>query len=122
MMMERQLATHLEELRSHDLSPQVVAISAGCFAFGTSLAISTLVQCKLLGLSTGSVRPLPSLFGVLSVGVASLASHYSSIAAYQSMNGDWSMQIGKHRYHRSNSMVDTVSFGDFSVSKHTLRV
>ena len=71
------------------VSPLVVALpkslfptAAGCVAFGSTLAVSTLVQMKMLGVSTGSIRPIPSVLGVVTVALASLASHKASIRTY----------------------------------------
>lgn len=50
-------------------------ITAGVTAFSSSLALSTYMQLKVLGISTGTVRPIPTLLGITSVGVAAIASH-----------------------------------------------
>ena len=64
------------------LPPSTLPILAGYSAFASSLALSTLLQLKLLGVSTGSPRPIPSLIGMASVALSSLASHNACIKAH----------------------------------------
>jgi hypothetical protein len=65
-------------------SPQETwSVLAGILAFGSTLAVSTLVQSRVLGISTGSPRPLPTAAGFATVCAASLASHHASIAAHE---------------------------------------
>jgi hypothetical protein len=67
-----------------DQSPRETwPIIAGVTAFGSTLALSTLAQWRILGISTGSLRPLPTAAGFATVCVASLASHHASIAAHE---------------------------------------
>lgn len=104
----------------NNVSPDVLSIAAGCFAFGSTLALSTLAQGRIMRLSTGSVRPLPTLGGMVSVGLAALASHQSSIMTHRAAttkNGS-ARRLGKSNRGRH----DEVSIGEFNVSKHTLRM
>ena len=55
----------------------------GTAAFAMTLSISTLTQLKILGVSTGTLAPIPTFLGMASVAVASLASHRTSIEAYK---------------------------------------
>jgi hypothetical protein len=49
-------------------------VASGVVAFGTTLVASTWAQ-KLVGLSTGSLRPLPTLAGAVRVGLCRRLSH-----------------------------------------------
>jgi hypothetical protein len=64
--------------RLDDLPPQIVPTVAGVLVFYSSLALSTSLQQRILRLSTGSIRPLPTVVGVASVAASSVASYYSS--------------------------------------------
>lgn len=55
--------------------PYIYSALAGTITFGSTLAISTYAQQNLFHVSTGSIPPLPSLLGIGSVAIASLASH-----------------------------------------------
>jgi hypothetical protein len=67
-----------------DQAPQETwPVLAGVCAFGSTLAASTFVQWRILGISTGSPRPLPTAAGFVSVCAASLASHHVSMAAHE---------------------------------------
>lgn len=61
-----------------DLPPQIVPTVAGLLTFYSSLALSTTLQQRVLRISTGSIRPLPTVVGVASVAAASVVSYYSS--------------------------------------------
>jgi hypothetical protein len=80
------MATYLPEIVQTvvDQSPRETwPVLAGVAAFGSTLAISTLAQWRILGISTGSLRPLPTAAGFATVCAASLASHHVSIAAHE---------------------------------------
>ena len=80
------MATYLPEIVQMvvDQSPRETwPVLAGIAAFGSTLAISTLAQWRILGISTGSLRPLPTAAGFATVCAASLASHHASIAAHE---------------------------------------
>lgn len=57
------------------LETMVVPCLAGVAAFGSSLAVSTFAQLHVLGVSTATRPPFPTLVGTASVALASLASH-----------------------------------------------
>jgi len=61
---------------------EVWSITAGITAFWSSLAVSTFTQQRILGISTGTPRPLPTLVGIASVALASLASHHVAISTF----------------------------------------
>ena len=64
-------------------------IVSGVAAFGSTLAVATFGQLKLLGVSTGTRPPMiPSTLGVVSVCAASVASHHAAMAAHRSLE-DW---------------------------------
>ncbi|GKZ01402.1 hypothetical protein MPSEU_001091000 [Mayamaea pseudoterrestris] len=58
----------------------VYAMIAGTAAFSSTLALSTYVMQQVLRISTATNRPIPSLSGVASVCLASVASHHAAIA------------------------------------------
>jgi hypothetical protein len=79
------MGTNLPEIvhTAVDQAPQETwSVLAGVFAFASTLAASTFVQWRILGISTGSPRPLPTA-GFVTVCAASLASHHVSIAAHE---------------------------------------
>ena len=84
----------------------------GTAVFASSLSFSTLTQLKLFGISTGTPPPIPSLVGMASVAVASIASHVVSVKAYQAMKmGDYSV-----------SQPVSLDLRDGKTLAHTLRV
>jgi hypothetical protein len=56
-----------------------LCVLAGAVAFGSTLALSTLTQWRILVISTGTPPPMPSLVGMASVCAASLASHQAAL-------------------------------------------
>lgn len=76
-LMEQAVSTALS------LPPSTIPILSGYAAFASSLALSTLLQLKVLGISTGSPRPIPSLVGIASVALSSLASHSAAVQAHE---------------------------------------
>jgi len=56
------------------------SIFAGIVTFGSTLAVSTWTQQRWLGISTGTAAPLPTLAGLATVCVASLASHQAALS------------------------------------------
>ena len=59
---------------------ETLPVVAGCFAFGSTLAASTLAQ-KVIGISTAT-KVLPSAIGFATVCVASLVSQHAAIASH----------------------------------------
>ena len=57
-----------------------IPVLTGCFAFGTTLCLSTFTQ-KLLGISTAS-KIVPSVFGFATVCFASIASQRAAVCSY----------------------------------------
>lgn len=68
-------------LREHEID--LWSAAAGCAAFFSTLAVSTLSQQRLLGVHTATAPPLPTALGLVSVGLASWASHHTAIATQQ---------------------------------------
>ena len=97
------------------LPPSTLPIVAGYAAFASSLALSTFLQLKILGVSTGSPRPIPSLVGIASVALSSLAAHKASVKVYSKKN-HLSLSTSSVR------SAETIHFGAIQVDKHTLRM
>ncbi len=116
------------------LPPSTLPILAGYSAFASSLALSTLLQLKLLGVSTGSHRPIPSLIGMASVALSSLASHNACIKAHGVLGRHRGAEIQKTPITAASSTActlqegqswktrDFLEFGSVQIEKQTLRV
>jgi hypothetical protein len=74
------------------------AVLMGIVTFGSTLAISTITQGKLLHISTGTSGPIPSLIGFTTVCLASVASH--NVALYTKHHC--------HEYFRLNHKYPTI--------------
>lgn len=81
MISGRDLEHALETVQSIPRT-DVYSMLAGTAAFGSTLALSTMTQ-QMFHISTASRPPLPTLLGLASVCVASLASHHAAIATNQ---------------------------------------
>ena len=68
----------------HPPAAAVAAMVAGTVTFGSTLAVSTWMQQRLLRISTGTMAPIPSVVGWASVCVASWAAHEMAIGTYTS--------------------------------------
>jgi hypothetical protein len=62
-------------------------VVSGCVAFGTTLALSTLAQ-KLVGISTGT-KIVPTVVGMATVALASLASQQMAIRNHEYMQSQY---------------------------------
>lgn len=82
--MANQVATIAETVIDQS-PPDSWSILAGVAAFGSTLAVSTWAQGRLLGISTGSPRPVATVAGVAAVCAASLASHHACLATHDSI-------------------------------------
>ena len=78
---------HLSSVSSIDpskinyrLPSHLPPVAAGTLSFYITMALSTFSQGKILHISTGSVRPLPTLIGAASVAVGGLVAHGTSVA------------------------------------------
>jgi hypothetical protein len=60
-------------------SHYLYAMLAGTATFGSTLALSTLIQQQILHVSTATRPPVPTLLGVATVCVASVASHQAAL-------------------------------------------
>jgi len=88
---------------------ETLPVVSGIVAFGSTLAVATFSQLKLLGVSTGT-RPLliPSTLGAMSVCAASWASHHVTVRSFQSLE-----QYKRQHYLQSynhNESISTVFF------------
>ena len=111
------------------LPPSTIPIAAGYITFASSLALSTLVQLKILGISTGSPRPIPSLVGLASVALSSLASHNASIQAhalcrhyYTGASSSSQRRATSASFQLPRWQSEVLNFGAIQVDKQTLRM
>lgn len=86
--------------------------TAGTITFYGTLAVSTLVQWKILGVSTGTLRPIPSLLGMTSVALASVASHTATIQVFTATAKKNHLKYGLNHHHQQQ----------YPYWQHTLRV
>ena len=77
--------THLASTTGHTIHTTVTqqsnSICAGVIAFGGANALSCWIQGSFLGISTGSVRPIPTICGMATVTVASFIAHSAAICS-----------------------------------------
>ena len=64
-------------LREHQT--EALSLFGGVVAFGSTLAVSTWAQGRILGISTGTPGPTPTLAGLATVCLASWASHHAAL-------------------------------------------
>ena len=55
------------------------ALSAGVIAFGSVNTLSCWMQGSILGVSTGTVRPFPTICGMVTIATASFVAHSAAI-------------------------------------------
>lgn len=85
----RQLQQQLEHLQQQQQQPpflspsEKLSIVSGIVTFGSTLALSTFTQGRLLHVSTGTPGPFPTILGVATVCIASLASHHVSCTVHK---------------------------------------
>ena len=63
------------------MAPKAYTISAGVIAFGGVNALSCWIQGSILGVSTGTSRPFPTLFGMATIVTASYVAHSAAICS-----------------------------------------
>ena len=66
----------------------IIPFLVGIFTFQATSSCSTWAQHNLLRVSTGTIKPIPSLLGAGTVMIASMTSHLASIKSYQMIKGD----------------------------------
>jgi hypothetical protein len=99
-------------------------VASSVAAFGTTLAASTWTQ-KMVGLSTGSMRPIPSLAGVVSVCAAACISHKVALFVEESQSRrrrpirSWGQFMSAWPKDTSNTVV---TVGHFRVTTQMIRV
>lgn len=104
-----------QKLEKH--SEVIVPTVCGTVAFGTTLALSTFAQLQL-HVSTGT-RPLliPWGIGFLSVGLASLASHYTAIYSHKCIVEGCMQPLGKFAQILKQRREDETPFYSERLSK-----
>lgn len=104
-------------------------VVSGCFAFGTTMCLSTLAQ-KIIGISTAT-KVVPSLIGMATVCLASIASQRAAICTSDWVNDSrpfhqFMMDPETRRTLFSPpkaSPADCIQIGDhIKIPKHNLRV
>lgn len=102
-----------------------VPVLSGCVAFGGTLAVSTLVQ-KLIGISTAT-QVVPSVLGVATVCVASLASERAAILGHDRVQ-NWQASMKKKSWYsttdkkkKANGWLSTSSSSSSSSSLAAIR-
>ena len=107
------------------------SVLAGAASFGGSLAISTTLQQKIFGISTGTPAPIPSLMGMASVCVASTTAHQVALATHvYATTGQWPTKFslwprhprrrgGYYLFHENDQVWD---LGVVQIPHHTLRI
>ena len=94
---------------------ELASMASGCAAFTVTCGFSTLLQ-KGLGVSTGTGPPLPTMLGLATVCVASVASQEAAIYSHQHLSN------AKVR-RREPSASDNYQIGSFlQVPKQTARL
>jgi hypothetical protein len=56
-------------------------ICAGVIAFGSVNALSCWIQGSIVGVSTGTIRPFPTIFGIATIATASYVAHSAAICS-----------------------------------------
>lgn len=59
-----------------------LCVLVGGVAFGSTLALSTFTQWRVLGITTGTPMPTPTLVGMASVCAASWVSHQAALFSH----------------------------------------
>lgn len=121
----RQVKVEVRRKVDNTIPPDAWLILSGAAAFGSVSAISCFLQQRLLGLTTGSLPPLPTIAGMATVCAASLVSHRAAIATRQYQKyGRWPENLfaaddnnSKRRY--SGEALD---LGFARVPTHALRM
>lgn len=73
---------------------------AGTFSFYSTLALSTLLQGRMLRISTGTMPPIPTVAGLTSVAAGALVAHGTSV-----IMTSWRMQKNNNNYFGSTRHV-----------------
>jgi hypothetical protein len=118
-------------LIAHVVPESAFPVVSGCVAFGTTLALSTLAQ-KLVGISTGT-KMVPTVAGMATVALASLASQQMAVYNHQYMQSQYYNRPSKGRlsssaYQRQKPLVatsgrrDYLEVANFKIPLHELRV
>jgi hypothetical protein len=99
-------------------------VVSGCVAFGTTLALSTLAQ-KLVGISTGT-KMVPTVAGMATVALASLASQQMAIYNHEYMQSQYynpsKRSFLKGRPLATSGRRDCLEVASLKIPLHELRV
>jgi hypothetical protein len=99
-------------------------VVSGCVAFGTTLALSTLAQ-KLVGISTGT-KIVPTVAGMATVALASLASQQMAVYNHQYMQSQFYNPSKGSFYKRkplaTSGRRDYLEVANFKIPLHEVRV
>ncbi len=76
-----------------------LAVLTGTLTFAASLSLSTLIQHKLLKISTSTPPPIPSILGFGTVAAAALVSHAASLKAYECTMFSNAASLPYHHHH-----------------------
>ena len=95
------------------LPPFVLPILSGTAAFSSVLAASTFVHLKALGISTGSLPPIPTCLGITSVGLASIFSQWVSVKTHEVVHKMGERQPETEKRHKFTGCT----IGDFLPNK-----
>ena len=79
----------------------MVTILSGWTTFSASLAVSTWIQQRFVKVTTATLAPIPTLCGIVSVTMASLASHHVALTTGRQQRNDY------NSYHQPSSTTTT---------------
>ena len=104
--------------------------ASGVMSFGATLAVSTWVQQRWIGISTGSACPLPSVVGVLSVCLAAKMSHQVAECVQHYMqhhhHGDWASMMANYKRIQWNPVKDSskelMRIGTVPITQKTVKM
>jgi hypothetical protein len=101
----------------------------GALTFGTVSAVSCWSQWQCMGISTGTAAPIPTLIGVVTVCVASVASHVVVVHAvhYGAAVQQPTLYHQQRRYNafslsKEEQKKDSLFLGPVQIPMHTIRM
>lgn len=116
--LKRKLSQSVGELPPCSLLPMI----SGTAAFASALAASTFAQLRLLGVSTGSAPPIPTLLGLGSVGAASVLSQWAAVGTYDALRRGRGLGSDSRTERRWLGSSVAKNYGQLGCNAHTLRV
>lgn len=117
---------HIQQFLQQHKS-ELLSMAAGVATFGSTLCFSTWTQGRLLGISTGTPGPTPTLVGLATVCAASWASHYAAIWCEQSCRQERLLSFVEWREQSRTAAVahdrrDSLDLKYVKIPWHTLRM